>query len=173
MDTIDTIIAGLVEDGLTRDEVIINLVGTGNRTLNFATNAYAAYARENGLTKAIVSHKSEALAYLGATYVGEAWNPEAVLDAIAFMADEYGVAMSTARDYCKAYSDSLGVPLPSTDPRIAMFQYIRDNISHMSREELRASFLDYAVNTLGRSKSNANEYAKGLDLHFFLVDAEV
>jgi hypothetical protein len=170
MKTIDTIIADLVDQGLTRDGIIIHLVSDGNRTLNFATNAYAAYARENGLTKTIISHKSEALEYLADMYPLDKWTPDAVLDAIAYLADEYGVALSTARDYCKAYSDTLGIPLPNTDPRAAMFTYITENINHKSRDELRAGFLDYAVNTLGRSKSNANEYAKGLDLHFHIID---
>ena len=40
----------------------------------------------------------------------------------------------------------------------------------MERDELREEFLLYAVNVLGRSKSNANEYAKGLDLHFYILD---
>lgn len=172
MNAIDTRIADLLDQGKDRDGVIIELVSGGDYTLNSATNAYAAYARANGLTRAVVSYKDDALAQLTEKYADGGWNPQAVLDEMANLQEDYGVADSTARDYCKAYSDSIGVPLPSVDPRAAMFDWITANLPHMGRDELRKAFLKYAVEDLGRSKSNANEYAKGLDLHFHIMDSQ-
>lgn len=157
--------------GETRDQIIIGLVGEG-MSLNGATNAYASYAKVNGLTASVSSHKDEALEYLADAYPIDDWTPTAVTRAVVEITDKFSVAESTARDYCKAYSKQLDVEHPVADPRAAMFQWIIDNVDHMSREELRKEFIRYATVELGRSKSNANEYAKGLDLHFAIVDAQ-
>jgi len=160
-DTIDR----LVEAKEERDVIIIQLVTEHAISIDKATKVYAAYAKEHGLTKAIVSHKEEALAWLADKYPMNEWTATAVKDATIDLTAVYAVAESTARDYCKAYSDSLGVALPVINPRDAIFNWFLVAGNSASKED----FIEYVVGELGRSKSNANEYWKGYELHQFLV----
>jgi len=167
-----TIIADYLAEGMSRDAVIIKLATDHGMTINKATNEYAAYAKEAGLTSSVTSHKDAALESLATGYQPENWTAKAVKDAILDLVELYGVAESTARDYCKAYSKQLGVDHPVEDPRAAMFQYLVDHAPHMSYDELKAGFKAYAKDELGRSPSNINEYWKGYDLHLALMAAE-
>lgn len=167
MNTTDynTIIADLLTADLSRDAIIIKLVTDHDVTINKATKLYGDYARENGLTAAIVSHKEDALQFLTGQYSKKQWTAQAVKDAVIDLVAEYGVAESTARDYCKAYSKALGVALPISDPREAIFAWFKA----AGDTAVKADFIEFAVDELGRSKSNANEYWKGFELHLALI----
>jgi len=155
-----------VNDGDTRDTIIIKLVTDYGISIDKATKEYASYAKDNGLTKAIVSHKVEALEWLTATYPTADWTANAVKAAIIDLMDAHGVAESTARDYCKAYSKQLGMAsIPMVDPRQAIFAWFLNAGLDADKQD----FIDYAMLDLGRSRSNANEYWKGYELHCFLV----
>jgi len=161
----DTYIKTAIDSGLNRDAIIIGLVTDEGLSLNKATNAYGKYARDNGLVTTIVSHKTEAMAELRERYAVDNWTVADVRAATVDLEHNYGVAESTARDYCKAYSKELGVPYPVENPREAMFQWFKDNDGSATKE----AFIEYAVKELGRSRSNANEYWKGYELHLFLM----
>jgi hypothetical protein len=165
----DTIHNLVTERDMTRDQVIIELVTAQGYTLNKATKAYAAYAKEHGLTAAIVSHKDAALDRLRQIYGDrqDNWTAQAVKDEIVEMAAEYEIAESTARDYCKAFSEELGVSHPVLDPRQAIFEWFREQGDSADKDE----YMEFAVNELGRSKSNANEYWKGYELHLYLINS--
>ena len=159
-----------VTDGLSRDEIIVKLVAEQGYTLSKATKAYAAYAKSAGLTNAIVSHKEEALNWLKEQYDDnpEEWTAQAVKDSVIELGDRHGIAESTARDYCKAYSQQLGVEHPVLDPRTAIFEWFKKHDGNCTKKQ----FLDYAINELNRSRSNANEYWKGYELHEYLTKTE-
>ena len=164
MTDLNKVIDALLAKDATRDSIIIELVSKHELSLDKATKTYGAYARENGLTKTVISYKSEALDYLKSEYPKKKWDAKAVRDAILEIQDQYKVAESTARDYCKAYSETLGVALPMVDPREAIFDWFADNVGAAKDE-----FIAFAVGELGRSRSNANEYWKGYELHCELV----
>ena len=157
-------IAAIHDTGASRDTAIITLMTEQEITLNMATNIWGEYARDNGLTSAKVSHKADALRYLDDTY-SEDWTVQTVADAVVEMVAEYGIAESTARDYCKAYSEQLGCTHPVANPRAAMFDYLVAN-----SECTKAEFKEFAQD-LGRSDSNINEYWKGMELHRAILDA--
>lgn len=160
-----TSIADIVTAGTTnRDGIIIELVTGYGLSLNKATNEYAKYAKDNGLTSAIVSHKDDAMAYLADTYGIDGWDADAVRGAVVELQARYDVAESTARDYTKAYSDSMGMVHPTSNPRDLIFAWFKDNAKTATKEEFKA----YAK-SIGRSESNANEYWKGYELHLHLV----
>lgn len=159
-----TAIAAIIDTGAERDTAIITLMTEQSITLNMATNVYAEYARDTGLTTAKVSHKAEALSDLAEEY-GDDWTVKSVANAVIDLVDSYGVAESTARDYCKAYSDQLGVAHPISNPRAAIFDYLVAN-----PECTKAEFKEFAQG-LGRSDSNINEYWKGMELHRAILAA--
>jgi hypothetical protein len=167
-DQIAQIIAARAADQ-TRDQIIIGLVGNEGMTLNAATKLYADTARTEGWTSQVVSHKADALVYLISNY-GDDWNADEVAAAVIELVDKYGVAESTARDYCKAHSYNSGITHPTSDPRALMFQYLIDNAG-TDYDTLKAGFKEYASEELGRSPSNINEYWKGYDLHLALTAA--
>jgi len=155
----------MVLSGATRDEVIITLVTEQGYSLNKATKAYGHYAKEHGLTSSVVSHKGEALEYLNGAYPdGVDWDAMAVKAEVVILSEKYGVAESTARDYCKAFSKEIGVDHPMVDPRARVFDWFLEHDGAAEKEE----FILYATEELGRSKSNANEYWKGYELHLYL-----
>jgi len=156
--TITTKIAAAVAADQSRDQIIIGLVSEDGLSLNKATNEYAAYAKANGLTTTVVSHKAEAKIWLSETV--DVWDHEAVSGAVIDLQDRYDIAESTARDYTKAYSESLGVIHPTLNPRTAMFDWLVAN----AEKGTKAEFKEYAKG-LGRSDSNINEYWKGMELH--------
>lgn len=171
-DTIRDAIVASHESGDSRDAVIISLVSGHDLSLNAATKAYAAVAKAEGWTTAPVSHKEAALADLRDQYPVEDWDAQAVKDAVIDLADRYGIAESTARDYAKAYSDELEVTHPVLNPREAMFQWFVDVAPTIDDyDDRKAAFKAFAIDDLGRSESNANEYWKGYDLHLALVAA--
>lgn len=162
--TTATAIAGLYDDGTTdRTALIMAMVDKG-ASLNMATNGYSAFAKERGLTATIVSHKEEVLEGLSAEFDADSWTAEQVRIEVVNIVDGYGVAESTARDYCKAFSDLLGIEHPVADPRTAIFEWFKAQGADADKDE----FLAYAK-SLGRSRSNANEYWKGYELHLYLV----
>jgi hypothetical protein len=165
-------IADMVAASSTRDDIIVALHGDG-LTLNKSMKLYADYAREHGLTTATVSRKPEALTYLAGACTDEAgWTAECIRDAVIDLQAEFDVAESTARDYCRAYTELMQWTYPVTDPRTAMFEYLIEHAGD-EYEELKVSFKLYATEELGRSASNVNEYWKGYDLHLALTAAAV
>ena len=148
----------------TRDTMIITAVTEGS-TLNAATKAYAAWAKDNGLTSAIVSHKAAALTNIFDQYGDAALTVKDVQSIIPDLVQEYGVADSTARDYVKTHCEQYGLAYPVLNPRDAIFAWFKavDGVAD------KAEFMAYAEDELGRSKSNANEYWKGYELHLHLV----
>jgi hypothetical protein len=165
-DTIrDAIATAYAVDGSTRDAIIVGLVTGHKLTLNAATKAYAEWAKEEGIAPTLTSHKTEALAELREQFDAGSWDHKAVQDMVIVLADQYGIAESTARDYCKAYSEELGVAHPVQNPREAIFEWFKNAGDDASKE----SFMKFAVDHLGRSQSNANEYWKGYELHLFLI----
>lgn len=164
---VDLIVAARAADK-SRDDIIMEIYETG-KSLNAATKIYARIAKQQGYTTAIVSHKAEALELLRADYA-DGWDAQAVARAVVDLVAKFGVAESTARDYSKAHSEYLGVAHPTADPRAAMFQFLIDNAPHMSYDELKGAFKEFALD-LGRSPSNINEYWKGYDLHIALTEA--
>ena len=166
MNTYANEIRALIEAGNGRDQVIITLVSEHGLSLNTAQDRWTTYARENGLTKAIVSRKAEALAWLSEQWDGYTVEPAAVQDAVVDLSEKFGVAESTARDYIKAYFKDLGQPVPAVDPRQQIFDWFKEQGDTADKDE----FIDFAVNVVGRSRSNANEYWKGYELHLYLVN---
>lgn len=166
-----------ITDGASRDEVIIRAVSEGGMSLNAATKAYAEYAREHGLTRQTTSHKEAALDRLRELYgdrvldegAEAVWTADTVRDEVIEMAAEYEVVESTARDYAKAFSEELGVAHPTSNPRERMFQFLIDMDARGVAD--KEAFMEFAVGELGRSRSNANEYWKGYELHLAIVAA--
>ncbi len=160
-------IAGLYTDGKSRDEIIVKLVTTGEKfSLNKATKAYAEWAKEEGIAPVLTSHKDAALTELREQFDADSWDAKAVTDMVIVLADQFGVAESTARDYCKAYSEELGVTHPVLNPREAIFEWFATH--EAAGDVTKESFMAYATKELERSQSNANEYWKGYELHLFL-----
>ena len=155
--------------GMTRDQVIIGLVGQ-NVTLNTATRTYAAVAKAEGWTTAPTSHKEACLDELRELYAEDlnGWTAQAVSNAVIQFQADYEIAESTARDYCKAFSDELGVPHPVRDYRTMIFEWFRDNAQD-DHAAMKKAYIAFAVDELGRSRSNANEYWKGYELHLYLT----
>ena len=153
--------------GESRDAIIITLVTEEGMTLNAAEKAYTAVARAEGWTRSITSHKQAALDWLADN--ADDWDAAAVKDAVIDLAEKFGVAESTARDYCKAYSKMLGVDHPTEDPRQAMFDWLVANAETATKDEFKAFA---GKGGLGRSDSNVNEYWKGLELHRAILAAQ-
>ena len=167
---VNAIIESGVDAGHIRDKIICALITSGECSLNGATKAYAAYAKSTGMTSAVVSYKKDAAAWLESKYAGSGWDASAVTESVVELQEEFAVAESTARDYCKAYSEELGVVHPVANPRQQMFQYLADNKDHVDYDTLKENFKLFGL-SIGRSKSNINEYWKGYDLHVFLTNA--
>lgn len=165
MSSLSVRIAAAVADGRTRDEIIIELVQSQGISINRATREWAAYAKEAGLSVAVTSHKEEVLDWLADQ--GREWTVDAVRDAIVDIMDKWHVVESTARDYCKAYSEFLGVPHPTLDPREAIFTWFIE-----TENPTKEDFIAFAVDGLKRSRCNANEYWKGYELHLALLAAK-
>jgi len=165
--SVSTAIRTAYADQQGRDQIIINLVADHGLSLNAATKAYATIAKEEGWNSAPTSRKGEALAILQDRYPADSWDAAAVRDSVIELASELAVQESTARDYCRAYSDQLGIPHPVVDPRTAMFQWFAEHDGE-EPEAMKIAFLEYAIEELGRSRSNANEYWKGYELHLYL-----
>ena len=111
---------------------------------------------------------------LGQEFTVDSWDAAAVKRAAIDLAHDYGVAESTARDYCKAFSKLLGVEHPVADPRAVMFAWFRDVAPTMELDDRKAAFKAYCGDASNfddgkpRSSSNINEYWKGYELHLFL-----
>ena len=166
--TVDII--ALHAEGQTRDQIIIALVSEDGMTLNAATKAYAEAAKSEGWATGRESHKEAALEWLAESYTDETWTAEAVKHAVLDVSEKFGVTESTARDYCRAFSEDLGVTHPVADPRKAMFDWLIEN-DGMPVDEMKAAFKEFGKE-LGRSSSNVNEYWKGYELHLALVAAK-
>lgn len=164
--SISNTIGTMLDNDSTRDAIIITLVTDHGISLNKATNEYATYARDNGLTTVSTSHKADALEWLDEQFQGDDWDHTAVTDSVVDLQARYNVAESTARDYTKAFSKMLGVQHPTLNPRAAMFDYLVAN-PDTTKDEFKAFAKD-----LGRSDSNINEYWKGMELHRAIVAAQ-
>lgn len=170
-DTVTSWISDQLDAKVSRDQIIISMMSKYDYTLNKATQTYGKYAKANGLTSTVASHKDAAIKFLETVNLTRPWDAHTVKDSVIDMIDKFGIAESTARDYAKAYSEKLKVEHPVEDPRAMIFAWVVANVNHMSRDELKKGLIEYACGPLGRSRSNANEYAKGLDLHFAIMDA--
>ena len=174
-------IASLIADNLSRDQIIITLVTEYGCTLNKAQNEYAAYAKAHNLSSAPTSHKEGALDALRELYADNmtGWTAMAVRDHVIEFQADYEIAESTARDYCKAFSDEMGVTHPVLDPRRCIFDWFKAHDltnpaadHYEDLDEMKSAYIDFATNTCGRSRSNANEYWKGYELHLELEGYE-
>lgn len=148
----------------TRDEMVIAAVQDGS-TLNAAIKGYATWAKASGVSNALVSHKADALTDLAEEYGEDTMTVDQVRTAVASLQAVYDVAESTAKDYVRAHLDDNGHEWPVINPREAIFAWFKsqgDSADH-------AEFITFACDTLGRSRSNANEYWKGFELHLHLV----
>jgi hypothetical protein len=163
-DRTSTLFTDLHDEGLNRDQAIITAVQAGV-TLNTATKHYAAWAKENGLTTQIVSHKAEALEFLAKKYKGK-FTIDSAREAQPLIEDEFGVAESTARDYAKAYCEQIGIEYPVVNPREAIFKWFEKAVNPTKEE-----FTIFCKKELNRSDSNINEYWKGYELHLYLTGA--
>lgn len=163
----DSIIIAAQEASMTRDQIIIQLVTEQGLSISKASNEYARVAKAEGWVTGQVSHKDEALAQLHTDYDADSWDAKAVKAAVVDLVDQFDIAESTARDYCKAFSEELGVEYPVEDPRAAMFSWL---IEH-SEDGTKEDFKEYCK-ALGRSDSNINEYWKGLELHRAIIAAK-
>lgn len=158
----------LLQEEATRDTMIITLVSEGNMTLNAATREYGKWAKANGMITTKVSHKGSVMDIWRDEYPdGNGWDSMAVKDEAVEMAAKFDIAESTVRDYAKAYSEELGVDYPVTNPRTAMFQWLKDHDGDEVKQ-MKTDFVEYAEEELGRSRSNINEYWKGYELHLYL-----
>lgn len=160
--TPDEIITAEYDNGMSRDDIIVLLVTQKQMTLNAATKAYAAIAKESGWTSTIVSHKDDALAHISKQY--DTLDAATVKDLVIELVDEFDVAESTARDYIKAWCEQAGQEYPIENPREAIFAWFKAAGDTADKQE----FMDFAE-SIGRSKSNANEYWKGYELHLHLI----
>ena len=151
----------------TRDMNIIAAVQDG-QTLNAATKAYASWARDLGIGGLqIISHKAEALVYLSGEYGDAEMSIDAVRTAVASLQAAYEVAESTAKDYVRAHLDKNGHEWPVINPRDAMFAWFKTEGDSADHE----AFIAFATDPKGlnRSRSNANEYWKGFELHLHMI----
>ena len=163
----DQIIIAAQAASQSRDQIIITLVTEHGLSISKASNLYAKVAKAEGWVTGAVSHKDEALADLHNDYDTRNWDAKAVKAAVVDLQDRYSIAESTARDYCKAFSEELGVAYPVEDPREAMFAWLIEHSEDGTKEEFKAYCKD-----LGRSDSNINEYWKGLELHRAIIAAK-
>lgn len=150
----------------SRDTFIIHLVSSHGYTLNKATRAWQAFARNAGISTHTASCKDEAQEWLEDRYHAGNWTAERVRDAVVELGAVFDVAESTARDYTKAFSKFLKVTHPMLDPRAAMFDFLIKNRG-MAAADLKIAFKEFGKD-LGRSSSNVNEYWKGYELHLAL-----
>jgi hypothetical protein len=165
-DAVSTVIYAEYDNGLTRDQIIVLLVTEHAMSLNLATKAYAATAKFYGWTAALTSHKDAALIRIEDQF-GDAIMVAADIKSLVIdLMDEFEVADSTARDYIKAWcADRQDYPVEN--PREAIFAWFIDHATTATKD----GFMDFAVQDLGRSQSNANEYWKGYELHLAIVAA--
>ncbi len=156
--------------GDSRDQIIIGLVTGAGMTLNAATRLYQDVAKAEGWTTVPTSHKDGCLDELRELYADNmaGWTAKAVTDAVVQWQADLGIAESTARDYCKAFSEEMGVPHPVRDYRTAIFEWFRDN-AQSDLDEMKKAYIEFACGELKRSRSNANEYWKGYELHLYLA----
>lgn len=162
--TVTAMIADAHAEGMTeRDQLILAMVDKG-ASLNMATNAYSMFAKEAGLTSPMHSYKDEVLEGLAAEYDETNWTIDAVREETQRIVDGYQVAESTARDYCKAFSEVLGIEHPVLNPRDQIFAWFKAQGASANKDD----FMEFAKG-IGRSQSNANEYWKGYELHLYLI----
>lgn len=168
-----TYIIDLHAAGSSRDEIIVDLVTTQGMSLNAATRAYQDTAKAEGWSARPESKKAAVLDALAELYAEQDWTYERMADALAELQGDpetleplaYGLSEGTARDYLKAYAQERGVPHPTRDPRAAIYEWFAEQGDEADKD----AFMAYAVDGLGRSRSNANEYWKGYELHLYLV----
>ncbi len=164
--TISTTDIDELVSGMSRDEAIISMVSEFSISINKATKLYKQYASDYDLSSGVVSHKKEALSDLNNSFNESNWSAEAVAEAVIELSHKYNVAESTARDYTKEFSKLIGVQHPTADPRTQIFNWfasMKENGNEITKED----FISFAE-SIGRSRSNANEYWKGYELHLFL-----
>lgn len=168
-DSMVAVLDGMMGDNLTRDAIIIRLVSEHGLTLNKATATYQEYAKDKGISKALVSKKDEAFEYMASLNDVEWDDSKWISDLMHDLRGEFGVAESTARDYIKAYAKEKGIIIPSADPRADLFVWLKVNDgTYDDVAKMKEAFIEFGT-ALGRSRSNLNEYWKGYELHLFIM----
>lgn len=155
-----------------RDAAILWAYGRGNgATLNMADKAYGMAGLKLG-GGAPVSRKEEALEWLASEY-GTRWDADAVRTAIRAIVARFEVKEGTARDYTKAYSEELEVEHPTTasttDSDEVIAWVVEHYDDHADYESLKNALIE-EFTARGRSRSNINEYTKGLRMHFAILN---
>lgn len=150
----------------SRDTNIIAAYAAKDGTINAITKAYAKWAKAEGISTSLVSYKEEALELLAAEFPDGIQIAD-IIGAVGLIEGQYGVVESTAKDYIKAYLHGRGEVYPVSDPRAMIFEWFKLAGDEADHDEFIAWACD--EDGLNRSRSNANEYWKGFELHLHLI----
>ena len=152
----------------TKDDAVLWAYKQGT-TLNTAEQAYKL--AKLGLTAVVVSHKADAVKWLAATYPVDQWTAKAVPGAVGALVEKFGVKPNTAKEYAKQHSENLGVDHPASstvDSDEVIARDVENYDEYDSYEELKDALIEEFLGR-GRSRSNVNEYTKGLRMHFAIL----
>jgi len=150
------------EDG--RDTIIVSMVQAGV-SLNSAQNWYTDFAREAGMINPRVGHKKEALEFLAEEGIGE----DEILDndnraeLRSTLSEKFGVAVSTANDYIKAYAKQEGIELPTSnfggnpEDQGKIYDWIVAN-----KDADKPAFKEFMEAEMGRSPGSIDETWRGV-----------
>lgn len=140
-------------------------------TLNMADKAY----KLSGISfqKGVKGQKEKGMAWLDEHYPTVwSWTTESVQTAVTDLVTKFGVKPNTAKEWCREHSDILGMqhPIAALDSD-EVIQWIVDNYAkYDDYEELKAAIIEHWT-AQGRSRSNINEYTKGLRMHYAILAA--
>lgn len=156
-----------------KDAAIMWAYGQGRGvTLNMAEKAY----KITGLKLsggAPASRKKEALEWLAATYPSsEEWLVKDVMSATRHIVSNFDVKENTAKEYCKQHSENLGVDHPIQTSTIDSDEVIAWVVEHYDDHDDYESLKEALIEEFtarGRSRSNINEYTKGLRMHYAIL----
>ena len=152
-----------VEDGLTRDLIVVEMVKAGI-SLNSAQNFYKEFAAEAGLTTTKVGHKADAITFLEET-TPDILDAEVRATVKAELQSKYDVATSTANDYIKAYAEKAGIELPKSnfgsnpEEQAKIFDFIVEN-PNVEKVE----FSSFMKEEMSRSSGSIDETYRGIVL---------
>ena len=152
----------------SRDEIIIDMMQTNGWTMNKATNEYVKAKKAAGFQMGVVSRKDDAYELMIGMDLESPIDPKAVVESIV---DELGVAESTARDYLKAYAKDKGLEIASGKDSQPILDWIVANAPIDGTADdwvaFDKEFIAWGTEE-GRTRSNLNEYRKGIKLHLML-----
>jgi hypothetical protein len=154
---------------LSRDAVILDLVGNHGLTLNAATKAYVELRKAAGLHTGVVSRKEEAFELLSEE-TGRELDPRFWLPRLQ---TELEVSEGAARDYLKAYADEHGLTVKSGRQSDVVLDWIAAHAPSLDATDEAWEAFDAKLvawgKAEGRSSSNVNEFRKGVRLHRMLI----